>query len=69
MTGMTDAHADAVIVRADMLVNRPQPIVTSMATTGFDANLGGGQIKLVVEHNHIRRRNLMKPRSLANSLP
>ena len=68
MTGMTDAHADAVIVRADMLVNRPQPVVSSMATTGFDTDLGGGKIKLVVEHNHIRSVDLMKPSSLANSL-
>jgi hypothetical protein len=49
-----------------MPVDITKPIMTAMATTGFDAQLSGCKIKLVMEHKNIIGIDLVKPRNLGN---
>ncbi len=55
---MADADADPHVAVADMLVERAKPVMPGMAAAGLDAQPAGGKVKLVVEDDHVRGRQL-----------
>ena len=66
MRGAPNANSDAPIINTNMTVDITKAVVTAMAATGFDAQLSGCKIKLVMEHENIIGINLVKPRNLGN---
>ena len=66
---VADAHADPPIGLANMFVQRPQPVVPGMSAALLQPQLAGGQVKLVMEHRHVRRGQLEEPHRLAHRLP
>ena len=62
VTGMTNADAHPPVIVADMLGDRPQPVMAGNAAAGLHANFGGRQIDLVVKHGDGVERQLVEMR-------
>ena len=65
---MSDAQTDAVIVRADMRMDRAQAVVPRMSATGFHTAFAGRDVQFIVKHHHIVGRQFVKPHRLAHGL-
>ena len=65
---MTDAEADAVIIRPDMGMDRAQPVVTRMAAASLQPHLAGSKVDLVMKDDDIGRGQLEIAHRLAHRL-
>ena len=65
---MADPQPHPVIGLADVAVDRTQPVVAGMAAAGLDPAFARRQVKLVVKHGDVLRRELVEPHRLAHRL-
>lgn len=57
---VTDAKTHATVIVADMRADRAQPIMSGIAATGLDSQLGGGKIELVVEDDDVAQSEFIE---------
>ena len=68
MTGVANAHADANIFGADVLMEGPETVVTRVTAARFHAELAWCKIDLVVKNGDVMRLDFVKPHGLADGL-
>ena len=65
-SGVADADPHAAEIGAEMLVDRPQPVMARQPTAHADFDLEGGEVEFVVEHRQRIGFQLVEPQRLAH---
>ena len=68
VTGVSDSEPHAIIMGADMLMDRAQPVVARMSAARFQAHFAGCEVDFIVKNDNVGAVEFEKPHRLAHGL-